>query len=617
MSTKEDVIFDIECFPNYFLIMFLHSKSDAIKAFDTKNVLSTNQIKEIYRILHSYHIIGFNSLRYDMPMIMAALKKHNIQVLYQISNMIINDSFGKVYTYDELQTFLKSIYHQDIIYLQNQIISLKTLGARLHHNNIVELPLPSDTNLSDTQIITIKEYCRNDCFITQTVWNELKKEAYVRETLDKMYPYIKQLGTAKNMKDATLCENIICQASGIPKQKGINVNFMNIFHYKAPSNLNFKNEYLKKHLHAITNGTFEVDSKYQIIAPTYFKNDFIRYGGAEWNIGIGGIHTRDKNIWIDKRRAPYKKKVIINFDVSAFYPSMLLNLKLGPYGEDKKNRFLRTLKSLVEQRKNAKKTGNKSIADALKVPLNSITGKLNSKYSIAYNPADYIRMTVSGQLYMLKLAEMLFTSCKSAKIWSANTDGIVAVCDSKDKFIMVNAGQYWAKEYNFELDVEEFTAIYARDVNNYFALFEKPDIDSSAYKIKKKGFFAELSTRKVRGESNPMATICNDAVIAYIAYGKPIDVTIKENQDITKFVFVTNVRNPGAKWRERKLGKTVRFIWTTDGDSIKRVSNDYLVPRSEKSMPVLELPTYVPIKLDYDRYIKYANDILEGIGGRF
>ena len=606
----KNIAFDIEVLPNYFLIVFYRIEDGTTIHIATSTQLTPDEIKSIKTILDRYHVIGFNSLRYDLPIIMYALRGYSVSTLYKVSCSIVENDVIKPYKYNELKSFVQNMNHQDLMFLQNQRISLKTLGARIHVDNIMDMPIDPHIpiDLDDKTVIdNLLYYCINDCKITGEVWKELQKEETVRLTLNDLYPHISHMGSAQNMKDAALCENIICSHAGLEPQRGINMDFEKEFKYVPPKNLKFDNWYLQQHMKLLSLGMFQVqENTHKIVAPDYYKTEYISYGGADWNIGIGGIHTREKSMAIDIRNN--RETILLNFDVSAFYPSMLLNIRLGPNNWDKKQRFLTTLAELVAARKKAKADGNKPIADALKVPLNAITGKLNSKYSIAYNPHDYIRMTVSGQLYMLRLAEMLFTSCPSAFIISANTDGIVVKCRTDEYSKVIGAGNLWCQQYGFELDVDVFSAIYARDVNNYFAL----DVKGV---IKKKGFFAELSTRKVRGESNPMATICNDAVIMKCIDNLPIERSIHDCNDITKFLFVQNIRRPGAKWRDIPLGRTVRFIWSTEGERILRVSNDYKVPRSDGAVPYQELPNTFPEDIDYGKYVAYAKDIHKSVGG--
>ena len=601
---------DIEVFPNYFLIMWYSEQDNKYHYVDTTTKLNQDQIQEIWMIMsnRNFLLCGYNTINYDLPVLLMALRGIPTSTIYQVSKSIIESDFGGPIPRKEFLEFVRRINHVDLMVLHGGWASLKCLGGRLHVPTIKDLPYPPDTQIEDNSTRhTIIEYCKNDVYTTMQVYHDLENEIKTRDTLDEMYPMLSERGyNARNLKKATLAENIICYSGNIKKQRGQNTDFRRNFKYTPPKQLQFDNPYLQNHLEHLQRGTFRVGDNHKIIAHDYFKTKHIPYGGSEWNIGIGGVHTRDKNKSIDTRHM--EGYTIVNMDVSAYYPSIMLNLEIGPRNKDIKARMLRVLQNLVTLRKDAKFKKDKVMADALKVPINSVSGKLNDRFSAFYAPDDYIRMTISGQLMLIKLAELMYTSSKQrlVKIWSANTDGIIALVHNSAMPGIREAAEEWSKKFHYELDIEEFTGVYSRDVNNYFA-FTK-----SGY-IKKKGFFSE-EYGGVKSVNNPVARVCNDAVINYIVHGVQIEHTINNCTDISRFVIVQNIKGQGCKWRGEKLGRVARFIWITDGEPILRVANDYKVPRSDSSMPVQTLPRAIPYNLDTERYITYAYDILASVG---
>ena len=74
------------------------------------------------------------------------------------------------------------------------------------------------------------------------------------------------------------------------------------------------------------------------------------------------------------------------------------------------------------------------------------------------------------------------------------------------------------------------------------------------------------------------------------------------------FLTATKVTG-GAVWRGHKLGRIIRFYWSTDGDPILYVTNSKKVSKSDGAKPLVELTDALPADIDYDRYIAEARDL--------
>ncbi len=70
------------------------------------------------------------------------------------------------------------------------------------------------------------------------------------------------------------------------------------------------------------------------------------------------------------------------------------------------------------------------------------------------------------------------------------------------------------------------------------------------------------------------------------------------------------------------LGKVIRWYYAVGetGALHYRVTNDKgnrnKVPSSDGARPLMDLPDEMPSGIDYERYIREANDILKDIGAR-
>ena len=241
-------------------------------------------------------------------------------------------------------------------------------------------------------------------------------------------------------------------------------------------------------------------------------------------------------------------------------------------------------------------------ADTFKICVNGSFGKLGSMYSALYAPQLMIQTTITGQLCLLMLIE--WVESVGAKVVSANTDGIVVLCDKSREKYLEEVMFDWMLTTSFELERADYRSIHSRDVNNYIAV--KPD-----GKTKRKGVYAEPVLSK-----NPDFTIVIDAVAAFLSKGVPVEDTIRGSTDVKGFVTIRQVTG-GGLWRGEYLGKAVRFYYSTEvgaDECIHYAKNSNKVPRSDGGRPMMELTETVPVDVDYDRYIEMAHESLKDMG---
>ena len=91
---------------------------------------------------------------------------------------------------------------------------------------------------------------------------------------------------------------------------------------------------------------------------------------------------------------------------------------------------------------------------------------------------------------------------------------------------------------------------------------------------------------------------------------------VRACDDVRKFLTVRTVGG-GAVWAGMYLGKAVRWYYSRgvpESVCIRYKTNGNKVSRSNGSMPCMTLPAEVPSDVDYDWYVREANDILKDIG---
>ena len=140
---------------------------------------------------------------------------------------------------------------------------------------------------------------------------------------------------------------------------------------------------------------------------------------GSYKIGIGGLHsTHDKKV----THVAGKDHQIMEIDAASFYPTIMLNGGLCPSHIGQK--FIDEYQRIYDQRIKAKMSGDKTVADTLKISLNGTFGKLASKHSILYAPDLMLATTLTGQFTLLMLIEWFENEGSEIEILSANTDGI-------------------------------------------------------------------------------------------------------------------------------------------------------------------------------------------------
>ena len=162
----------------------------------------------------------------------------------------------------------------------------------------------------------------------------------------------------------------------------------------------------------------------------------------------------------------------------------------------------------------------------------------------------------------------------------------------------------WELDTSYELERSDYRSLHSRDVNNYIAVKHNGA-------TKRKGAFSQAGLMK-----NPQFEIVSDAVSEHLADNADFKDVIRNCRDLNKFVMVRKVTG-GAVWREQKLGKAVRFYYSTDvgvDETINYAKNSNKVPQSDGAKPCLDLPDDFPSDVDFERYVGLALMVFKQIG---
>lgn len=630
------MLFDIESYDNYFLVAFRSFITGKVIAFEDDDTGKVLDRHKLLWILNNFAIVGFGSTNYDIPMVRVALQGYGHRFLHGVSRWIIYDEVSPWQVEQKYNLVKHSFNHVDLIEVAPLKGSLKLYAGRLHCKRMQDLPYEPDAILTIEERVRLMVYCFNDLDNTELLLKELAAQLELRAAMSNRYGI-----DVRSRSDAQIAEYVF--ASEIEKITGTKPKRPDIppgkvFYYTPPPFIKYKTPQFQEMLEIVRRASFIVDEETEKIKmPKEIGDLKLKLGCCVYRMGIGGLHSSEKSV----AHIATEDTLLLDRDVASYYPSIILNGKLAP--KHLGRAFLAVYQVLVDDRLSSKakvawcedelkklKTipegySNKDAkqyylwlveakaiaqvgADSGKIIINGSFGKLGSKWSVLYAPDLMIHVTVTGQLSLLLLIEMIENV--GIPVISANTDGVLIKCPKAHNHILQDVIKQWEAATGFVTEEGQYKAVYSRDVNNYIGI---PSDPKKAPKLK--GAFSEKgSGGNTVLSKNAENLVCTDAVLAYLTKGVAIEDTIRGCADVRRFVTVRNVTG-GAVKSGVYLGKTIRWYYSTKMfGQIERKVNGNKVPNSDRAMPLMELPEALPVDLDYDRYIQVAKEILVDVG---
>ena len=177
-DSKPLAIFDVEVFPNLFLICYKELGPDKPMC---SMVNPTPQ--EVSDFIEKYRLIGFNCRGYDNHILYARILGENNEGIYKVSQSIINNTFagyGPAYKISEADIYDICKKKQS---LKKWEIELAEKGLLVHHQ---ELGFRWDKPVPNDQWGVVTEYCANDVLATEAVWNANQEDVKARRALAKI-----------------------------------------------------------------------------------------------------------------------------------------------------------------------------------------------------------------------------------------------------------------------------------------------------------------------------------------------------------------------------------------------------------------------------------------------
>lgn len=530
-------VYDFEVFAHDWLVVFKNI------ATGVRTILH-NDNDRVIEFMKSTDIIlcGFNNKHYDNHILKGVLLGLSPEEIKQLNDFIIIQKQNgwefpllnqpKGYYSEEEQCFIRnpnyvSTYFNsfDLKDDMQEGLSLKAIEAHLGMS-IVESDVDFNikTKLNPSQVETIKKYCCYDVDATE-------------ELLKIRTPYLKtkiNLGKLRNISeaDSLRCTNAQIVAKYLQAKR---VERFDGRDFKYPPNLDLDiipkpilNFFEKIHDKSIPDDELfgkGLHFDYELAScPTRYA-----WGGAH---GTPSILAKG-DIYEIKKAKPFhskstKRRIIQNRDVTSLYPTLMILYNCISRNIASPELF----KKAYEERLAAKHAGDKEKATTLKLPLNTASGCGEAKFNDMYDPLPTRSMRIYGQLFLTDLVMNISKICKSFKLLNFNTDGILYEIDVEELPFVDSICDEWSKRTGFELETDEISEVWAKDVNNL--LFIQPDGH-----VKKVGSYLNygISTKGAFSINNNY-TIVVDALIDYLIKGTPVEETIANCDNILKFQII-------------------------------------------------------------------------------
>lgn len=603
-------VYDVEVFPNLFTCTLLNTNSNKIGTYEISN--RKNDLGKIISTFLNKGIIfcGYNNKYYDDPIINYIIL--NQQILLQkpvwditkdiktLSNEIIEsgDKFDSWSTYKHAHCF-PSFDLLRMMFSKKLRCGLKELQVTMQYPNVQEYDGDFNRNVQDSEIDNVISYNINDVNSTNQLLLLNQKNIDLRIGIHNEY------GINAMSMDGVGIGNEILKTKYL---QATNKKWSEVKELRSPCNIvdlneiilpkiSFETEILQNLLSEIKPLRINLNKKWN--KQFYFHDSLI-------SMGLGGLHNLSKPEII----IPNDYECLLDIDAASLYPSLLISYEFYPQHLGKE--FLNIYKQIKDERIEAKHNGNKIKNETLKLALNSVTGNMQSEYSWLYDPKSVMKIRMNGQLFLLKLAEMLINTT-NCKIINYNTDGIFILI----KRNMLDKLKEIIKSFEefslLNMEIEEFEAMYQFAINDYIAVKEGYSKTKNPDLIKKKGMF--IDTPILGKGLRPL--IIPKAICEYFVNKTPIETTLYNSDDIRDFCTYQKVdKKFHVMYENKEVSRINRFYMSKYGSQLIKYEMDYTGKKLRpttlcSSSPVTLLNKFddLSVKDKHINYLYYKNEI--------
>lgn len=636
---------------------------------------------EVYQIPIRYDLFGFNNLGYDDLMIKAFLMYYNryekakylLEKLKEVNDKIIKLQSDKQAFYEDKEIQLIRQYKlpystvdvQQIFGLHSASVnidkdtgerqkfgkSLKQTSINLKWHELLDFTLPPITEEENSayykkdivkyhnytavqlnKMITndfdryvmpqyvkpMLHYNRNDVFLVCEIARQKPAEIRLRYSITAAFGVNVLCSARANVADK-LTVKFYSDMSGLHKDKFIKER-------TERSKLSF-NKIIFPHIQFKTKQLQDLLEDMKKVSIYHTNKDAfnrtVEFYGTTYTLATGGIHSVDRPVVYTSD----DKYVYRHHDYTSYYPSIMISYNIAPKHLHQKS-FVKMMSFLKDTRVKCKHGGDVNViegvpndvaAEALKIVINSIYGKLGSDLFFLYDRFAQMQVTINGQLMTMTLIEEL--ELNGIHVVSANTDGIVIKLPRDKETLYKEITDHWNEFNKMSADYEDYNIIVSRDVNNYF------DVQTDG-KVEYKGALDPKQYIKDLKKGYDMPVVAK-AVYEFFTNNIPVMETLRNHKDILDFCKTQNVGKQfdviydvveDGKVKTVYSQRHVRFYVAKNGVVIRKQNKNDVTIESKlaSGLPVQILNSLddVPIEnrnIDYGYYYREAYKIIDPI----
>jgi len=577
--TMNHWIMDYETLSNCFVAVFKHYKTDETHIFSVCKL--QNDYDKFIEFLkqnienREWHI-SYNGLAFDAQITHNIIKDHeNLKLMdgesiaeeiYAYAQSCIERANKK--EFQEFPEWHMSIKQIDVFKLNHwdnmaKLSSLKWIQYSMDWDNMVDMPLPHDTNITTKQQLDmIVSYCINDVDSTKEIFGKCKPLIALRKNLTDQYG-INLYSASEPRISKELFAYYLGKELGIPKYELKKLRtYRNVIKVK---------DIILDYIEFATPEFNNLLDKFKTVEinPNFTKGGFkysVIYKEVKTDFGLGGAHGCNKPGVYESD----EDNIIMSSDVASFYPNLAIKNKIAPAHLDKKA-FCDLYEWFFTERKKIPKSNPMNYV--YKIILNSTYGLSNDKNSFLYDPQFTMFITINGQLTLMMLYEMICEAIPEAIPLMQNTDGVETVIPRSKKQIYLDVCKKWEEITSLTLEHGTYSKLILADVNNYIAV----DEDGKA-KCKGRFEFEGLALHK-----NKSKLIIPKALYAYFVNGTLPEETLKNNNNILDYCIGGKSK---GNWQqvarsiehnepvEYKLQKINRYYISNSGCKIIKVNKN-------------------------------------------
>lgn len=616
IKNKTVVVYDIEIFPNVFHCCCKDTQSNEYKKFEISE--RKNQLTELVEFFKSSSnailFCGYNNHHYDDVVInymidMYGIMKNKTYIeicksLFNLSTYIVNLEEGEENKAKKWK-YANYFYSMDILtmlFSSKLRVGLKEMQVTMQYHNVQEYEGDFNKPLLVSQIDDMIKYNINDVDSTSTLLERLKPDVELRLFIEKEYGV-----DALSMDSVKFGETILakkyCEATGIQmrelKEMRSPMDYIPLKDVILPI-ISYKNPILQDVLN---------DMKEQIVYSKERKGYEKKFvlSNVVYSIGVGGIHS----LHTPKIFRPKEDEFIGHSDVASMYPSFIIKYKWIPrhLGEI----FWLIYSHIYDERIEAKHSGQKLKNLALKLTLNSVTGKMQQETSWMYDPFSVFKIRINGQLVLLMLVDRLLEL--GCKIVQVNTDGVMYIAKKANREAIQEAIADVERITQLTFESNNYEAFYQYAGNDYFGVEEGYSQSNDPKLIEKKGMFI---TEPILGKGLAPVVIPK-AVINYFLTKEPVRAYIMRQKDINDFLMCQRANKKfKVLYGTTPVQRINRYYASTNGYFLSKVDetgkSENMLAKS--GVTILNKMDDQPIEnrhINYQYYINEANKIVSDL----